>query len=286
MSTPDDVAIEPRPYRGAWPDDLPRHWWRNDAFATHFMNALSLTFPHGEKFFIDAVRAYADRTDDPRLRAEIRGFVGQEGWHRSAHRDYNEWLARLGLPAVELDARQGRKIERTRQEIPPRGWLAATVCLEHFTAVFARVLLHDTRGVAAMHPHFARLWCWHALEELEHKAVAFDLYRAIGGKYSTRAKVMLLVTHEFARDIATNLVALLRADGQLARPKVWWQGLRFLFGRSPGLAWRVVPAWLAFFRPGFHPWHDDDRALIRSTAASLQAAGNPPGLIRENGVPA
>jgi predicted metal-dependent hydrolase len=256
--------FEPRPMRVEFAADLPRLWNDGDPFATHYMNALSLLFPTGEKFFIDAVRAYRDRIDDPQLSAQIRAFIGQEGWHRSVHADYNAWLERCGLPAAELDARAARKIAFIKDKLPARGWLAATVCLEHFTAIMAKDLLSTPSLTANMHPTMRQIWIWHAMEGLEHKAVAFDVYQATGGKYSTRFKAMLFVSVDFAIDTLRNLIALLRAEGKLWSPRVWWRGAGFLFGRSPGVFWRTLPGWLAFFRPSFHPWDDDASALIRN----------------------
>jgi predicted metal-dependent hydrolase len=283
MQTPADHDFQPRRLELDWNDELPRYWYGGDVFATHYMNALSLLFPHGEKFFIDAVRAYRDRCDDPRLEREIRAFIGQEGWHRSVHADYNDWLGRLGLPAGALDARAGRKTERVRRMLPRRAWLAATVCLEHFTAILAKDLLANPQRSAGMHPHFRRLWTWHAMEELEHKSVAFDLYQATGGRYWVRVRAMLVVSVDFGLDVARNLVALIRADGQAWRPRVWLRGLDFLFGRNPGLVWKVLPAWFAFFRRDFHPWQQDDRPLIAQALgdaglrASLRPAAAPSG---------
>ncbi len=275
MHTPDNHQFEARPLRLQWPDSLPRYWYGGNVFATHYMNALSLLFPHGEKFFIDAVRHYRDRVDDPRLQRETRTFVAQEGWHRSVHAGFNHWLDRLGLPAGALDARAGDKIAYTMRKVPPRGWLAATVCLEHFTAILAHDLLAHPERTAGMHGQFRRVWTWHAIEELEHKAVAFDLYRKIGGRRAALNRAMLIVSVNFAFDVARNLFALLRADGQLLRPAVWWQGLGFLFGRSPGLVWKILPAWFAFFRSDFHPWNIDDRALIASAANTLEQMPQP-----------
>ena len=277
--TPADLAFEARPMRPEWPDDLPRYWNGGEVFATQYLNALSLMFPHGEKFFIDAVRAYRARNTDPRLEGEIRAFIGQESWHRHAHAGFNAWLAGLGLPAEALEARAGRKVDYVRKHVPHRGWLAATVCLEHFTAIMARDLLEHRARTDPMHPHFRRLWIWHAMEEIEHKAVAFDLYQSTGGRYGTRVRVMLMVTIDFTIDIARNLVGLLRADGQLWKPRVWWDGARFLFGRDPGLVWKILPMWARFFRRDFHPWQEDDRPLIAQAVAQLEpaSAGAVPG---------
>jgi hypothetical protein len=275
MSTPADVTLAPRPLKLDWPDDLPRHWYGGRVFATHYMNALSLTFPHGEKFFIDSVRAYRDRNQDPGLEAQIRGFIGQEGWHRHEHAGFNAWLSRIGLPAEALEARAGRKIDALKRRVHPRGWLAATVCLEHFTAIMAKDMLEHPERTVGMHPHFKRLWTWHAMEELEHKAVAYDLYQATGGRYATRVRAMLLVSLNFAWDIGRNVVSLLRADGQLWKPTVWWEGLSFLFGPRNGLTWSILPHWAKFFRRDFHPWQEDDRALIRQAFEQVKPLPAP-----------
>lgn len=267
--TPQGFSFVARPMRTEWPRDLPRWWNGGRAFDTHFMNALSVTFPHGEKFFIDSVRHYRERITDPRLQAEITAFVSQEGWHRSVHRDYNDWLNTLELPAARLDALARERIEGIKAKLRPRGWLAATVCLEHFTALFAHRLLADPERLQAMEPHLRKVWAWHAMEELEHKGVAFDVYLAIGGRRSALSRAMLLVTFTFTLDITRNLIALLRADRVLWRPRTWWEAASYLFGLRRGLVWRTLPAWLAFFGGRFHPWTHDDRPLIER--ARLQA---------------
>lgn len=267
--TPDGFSFSPRPMRTEWPENLPRCWNNGRAFDTHFMNALSVTFPHGEKFFIDSVRHYRDRITDPRLQAEIAAFISQEGWHRSVHRDYNDWLEKIGLPAHRLDALARERIDTIKLKLRPRGWLAATVCLEHFTAVFAQLLIADPDRLESMHPHLRQVWAWHAMEEMEHKGVAFDVYNAIGGRRNPLRRAMLLVSLTFLFDISRNLIALLRADGVLWRARTWIEGASYLFGWRRGIAWRTLPAWIAFFGSRFHPWDHDDRPHIER--AKLQS---------------
>lgn len=271
--TPEGFRFGPRPLRTEWPENIPRWWNAGRAFDTHFMNALSVTFPHGEKFFVDAVRHYRDRISDPRLQEEISAFIGQEGWHRSVHRDYNDWLQRLGLPAHRLDTLAAERIAAVKARLKPRGWLAATVSLEHFTAFLAHTLIADPGRLEAMHPKLRQVWTWHALEELEHKGVAFDVYLAIGGRRAPLRRAMLLVTLTFLFDITRNLIALLRADRVLWRPRTWVEAAGFLFGMRRGLIWRTLPAWFAFFGGQFHPWRHDDRRLIEQ-ARTLSGLAN------------
>ena len=37
--------------------------------------------------------------------------------------------------------------------------------------------------------------------------------------------------------------------------------MNFLWG-SPGTLRKMIPEWFAYFRPGFHPWDDDNRAEL------------------------
>jgi predicted metal-dependent hydrolase len=268
-------TILPRAERFDWPAGLPRHWFGGDPFRTHYMNALSLLFPEGEQFFIDAVRALRAENHDPHLEAAIRGFIGQEGWHRAAHLAYNAYLENLGMPTKSLEARITNRIAFVKEHLKPIRWLAATVCLEHFTAIMAHHLLRRADDLQSMPEHFRRLWMWHALEELEHKSVAFDLYVCARGSYWMRVRIMLLVTVNFSLDILRNLRGLLRADGLLYDLGVWRSGVRFLWGPRQGLVWSLLPDYLRFFRPGFHPWDADDQDLIRATARALQVAANP-----------
>ncbi|HZW13314.1 MAG TPA: metal-dependent hydrolase [Noviherbaspirillum sp.] len=281
---PHDVPhplLQPRRLQHAWPHDLPRYWNRGEVFRTHYMNALSLLFPDGEQHFIDSVRAFRHANDDPRLERDIRGFIGQEGWHRHEHGRYNRWLGSLGYPAAKLEARIRRNLDNVKKLAPKIDWLAQTVCLEHFTAIMAQALLKHPDWLADMHPHFRKVWLWHALEELEHKAVAFDLYTRVGGSYARRVWAMLVMSFFFPFDTLWNLTVLLYRDKQLFRPRVWWQGVRFFFGNDPGLFWKILPAYLRFFKRSFHPWNEDDRYLIRQALAWLEELGETPHHMEE-----
>lgn len=271
-ATGSPAPLEVRPLRFEWPAELPRYWYGGRVFRTHFLSALSLLFPLGEQFFIDAVR-WAREEAGPLSADEelkVRAFIGQEGWHRQAHHSMNQFLARAGVPTAALEAPVAQRIRFIKERVPPLRWLAATVCLEHFTAIMAHDLLARKADLEMLHPHFRRLWTWHALEELEHKSVAFDLYRRVGGGYRMRVVTMGLVTFNFTRDVVRNLRGLMRCEPQ-PRWRAWAEGARFVFAYG-GLFWRLLPDYLRFFGPGFHPSQIDDRALCSRAAAELAIA--------------
>jgi hypothetical protein len=152
----------------------------------------------------------------------------------------------------------GRAVHAARAA---RWQLAATCALEHLTAILAHQLLSDERVMAGAHPAMAALWRWHAAEEIEHKAVAFDVFRAAGGTERERRGIMIVASVIFWAKVIEHQVKMMRTDGILASPRAWWALGRFLFVR-PGALRRILPDYAAYFRRGFHPWQLDDRALI------------------------
>jgi uncharacterized protein len=246
------------------PRTVPRNWYRGDAHLTTFWNALSLLFPEGERFFVESVRRFRDRIEDPAQRAEIDAFIGQEAMHGRAHRAFNEMVRERDL-AVSAEAEAGlrRLLAFARRTLTPKGQLAITCALEHFTAILAEQLLEREDHRSAGHPSVQPLWTWHALEESEHKAVAFDVYEAVGGTYARRVVVMLIATAFFFGEAANVHVRFLRAEGELWNVRGWLGAMSYFWIR-PGLFRKLVPAYLDYFRPGFHPDDRDTRSLLET----------------------
>ncbi|MDX1458743.1 MAG: metal-dependent hydrolase [Marinobacter sp.] len=268
-STPEGVSVTPRHLKFDVSDDLKSDWHSNDAFRTAFFNALSLQFPEGEQQFIDAVRHYRDRIDDPKLKTEIRGFIGQEGLHSREHREYNEGLKARGYDIDAIDARFHRHIAWVGK-LPASRRLAGTCGAEHYTAVLANAILANPQWMAGATPAMQELWRWHAIEETEHKSVAFDVYRHCIGDERLRRVVFLYVTYNFFKFTFLNTCSLLKADGKLWSLKTWLGGLNFLWGK-PGVIRRCLPDFLAYLSKGFHPWQQDNRALLNQQLELISA---------------
>lgn len=253
-----------------------RTWHPDGLHVAHFFNALSVFFPEGEKFFIDSVRHYRDRVRSPKLEREVKGFVGQEAMHSREHRRYNEALAAAGLPVEELEAAVKAHLAFVRKQGSPADALAATIALEHFTAILADVLLSDDRILAGADPRLSAVWRWHAIEETEHKAVAYDVYReAIGtdrAAYWRRAIVMLVTTFDFWQRVFRYHLAFVRADGKLLDWRGWWKLFRFLW-ISPGAMPKLIRPWLDYFRRDFHPWQHDNFHFVQRWTAAYEVSG-------------
>lgn len=275
-NTPADLEIMPRDRRFGRGEALRRWWLGGDPVATAFYNALSVTFPKGEAFFVESVRAFRDGTP-PRLAGEIAAFTRQEVMHSREHVAFNRRVADAGYDVSRLEAAVDRRLAFVRGK-PPIVSLAATMALEHFTAILAHALLADPRHLARADAESAGLWRWHSIEEIEHKGVAYDTWLHATRdwprfrRWLVKSRVMLLVTKNFLTDRTAGVIDLLAQDG-LAGPCVWARMAWFAFVR-PGMMRRILGAWSGFFLPGFHPWRHDDRALI-AAADSLYADARP-----------
>ncbi len=238
---------------------LERHWNGGDAFRTALFNALSMSFPIGEQFFIDSVRGGLQAlppAERARFEPEVRGFIGQEATHRRIHGLFNGHLEKQGL-VNHWEDRVRRRLRRL-DGVDIRAHVGFTAATEHFTAILAEYLLANDTQLAGAEPRLQTLWRWHASEESEHRSTAFDLYRALGGGEPWRRRFFMIVTFNFTVDLMRQTVNNLWHDGSLWRPSTWASGWRTVFGAG-GLVRSLFRPWKAYLRPDFHPAQQDDR---------------------------
>ncbi len=273
-STPHGLQIQPRHLDFDLPDPLPRHWFDGDAFKSHLFDAMSVSFPDGERFFIESVRHFREQIADPTLQAQIRGFIGQEGHHSREHLTYSSRLRELGYDIERLEKRVQARIRFTQQRFSPQRQLAATVALEHITAIMADALLRKPDQLAGAHPTLQRLWRWHALEETEHKAVAFDVYCQVCGDRALLRRAMRMATLFFILDTTRGLMHMLRRDGLLWKWRIWRDGLRWMWGKQ-GMFRALLRPYRDFFEPDFHPWQHDNLALLYRVRGEFDAEAQP-----------
>ena len=271
--TPDNLKIEKRDLKFGRDAPPPRWWHGGDPGRTAFFNALSSTFPVGEKFFMTAVRHYRSGTSEP-LRSQIDDFLYQESMHSREHVVFNRQAEDVGFDIAPLEDRARRTIAWVKRR-PPLQQLAATCALEHFTATLAHDALANPHHLGGASEEAGRLWRWHAIEEIEHKAVAFDTYLHAARNLSPfrrwlkRSVVMCVTTIRFHYVIFRNTADLLRQDGR-NNVRTWRALLGYLYGRD-GLMRHLLFGVFAYMRPGFHPWHLDDRGLLAQALALLNA---------------
>ncbi|MFZ5757664.1 MAG: metal-dependent hydrolase [Pseudomonadota bacterium] len=255
------------------PAQTTRYYYDNDAFLSTFLTTLSSLFPEGETYFVDAVRAYRDQVKDPVLKAQIAGFIGQEAMHSKEHEAFNNAATAQGYPVDKLHRDVGLLLKFVRKATPKSFQLATTVCLEHYTAIMAEMLLRDPDVQQKFSPEMRQLWMWHALEENEHKNVAYDVYEKLVGNYALRAGAMIPTTVVFFAVAFWFHGRLLASEGKLFDFRNNWRGLKYCWGGRKGVFSRLLPQYLDFFRPGFHPSHHDTEALLDEWREKLFTEG-------------
>jgi uncharacterized protein len=257
-----------------------RHWAGGDAFKTAVLDALSMSFPRGEQYFIDSLKAGALLLPPEAQQAfaqELKGFIGQEATHRHIHTRLNRQLVAMGYNNL-LDERIARRIQRWAH-LNVRQHVATTAATEHITALLAGWLLQRPDVLEGAPTALKAMWLWHSTEELEHRSTAFDLYRAIGGHEKGRRLTFWMVTLNFCIDVSLQVLSNLWRDGSWKRWGTWRSGWRLLFEKD-GLIRGNRKGWSAYLDANFHPsehdasaaqaWLDDNAQLWRtvSTQAS------------------
>jgi predicted metal-dependent hydrolase len=261
-------------------EDTPRHWFAANRAATHVANGVNLLFPAGERFFIRSVRHYLDRVS-PDLAAQVKGFFGQEARHAQAHERLFDTLRAQGYHIDPILERYYElAYDGLEKHSPPRLNLAVTVALEHFTAIMAEDAL-TTTDLATADPEMRRLFEWHAVEELEHKAVAFDVLKEVAPGYLLRLMGMVVATLTLGGFWFWATGKLLEQDGSsllgamkdlaALRERSQLDGR----GRMAGPIFRRVflRGIREYLRPSFHPRDRDHTSLVAETIARLTAEG-------------
>lgn len=267
-----EAATEPRPIKvrrisfdyDQGDTELPKHFMDDgDLVMSHIVSVLSALFPEGEDFFVRSVRHYRDQIDDPVLKKQVAGFIGQEAIHGREHRDFNDRLAALGYLTRLVDRTTGARLKLNEKIAPAKVNLAVTAALEHYTATLAEVLLGDPEALAKFtHDEVRNLLVWHAIEESEHKAVAFDVYQAVCGDPKLRARVMNVVTAGFlGTSVFFTLLSLAKDPDVRRDPKRLWASAKKL-KTSPWLTKDVRRRIRDYHRPDFHPDDHDATDLL------------------------
>ena len=243
--------------------DLPKHFANDgDLVSSHVAAALSSLFPDGEDFFVRYVRHFRADITDPALKRQVAGFIGQEAMHGREHRALNDRLDELGYPVKRYE-RITKAIVTTRERImPPKSNLAATAALEHFTATLAELVLtsEETRDQFG-HDGMRDVFVWHALEECEHKAVAFDVYKAVGGTERMRRWTMTFFRYSFVTAVTLMVTASLLRDPETYKRGVFRQSFK-RFRKSPVMSRKIWNTLKDYNRADFHPDDYDTDALL------------------------
>ncbi len=251
-------------------DEIPCHWLAESAVATHMANSLNLLFPKGERYFVRSVRAYLTQIKDPELREAVKAFMTQEHLHGREHERFFELLEKRGFELKRyFDWYERFAFGLIEPLVSPKVRLATTAAFEHYTAMFAEAMLQESAVIRQSPQVMNDLFRWHACEELEHKAVAFDVLQAVAPGYLLRIFGLLIATTLLSTLWITGSIMLFRQD-----PAVTWR--RIFNDLKRGLreghfkTYPIVRTFVSYLRPGFHPNDRSHNEPLKRTIAEIE----------------
>ena len=240
-----------------------RYWHGGDPVTTHFFNALQAMFPEGERFFMESARDVRDMLGKDNIPAElneqIKLFIRQEAMHGREHDAWTTALISLGYIGMEgFDLKLKRDNKWSKKHLKPLWRLSMTAASEHFTASLAHLFIYKRPDfIEKAASPFRELLVYHAMEEVEHKAVCYDLYNEAKGGYFLRAFGMIFVTIDLLVRLRNRQEYLLKKDGQWTPENQ--KKMRDLLWGKDGIMRVLAPYLIQYFRPDFHPWETDER---------------------------
>ena len=255
----EDVGVPVRKMKQEYGDGIPDFWFMNNAFLSMFFAGFSANLPEGEAQFIHSVRAFQDRIPDPVLRAQVRAFIGQEAHHSREHNALNESLKARGYRLDRIEALAAKLNQWMRDYQSPEKQLAGTVAGEHITALLSDFFINKhPEYLREMAPVMEKIWAWHAIEETEHKAVAFDVYDQHVDDRNLLRRTMIEITIVFFSLNTFQALALMRKSGQWTNWRMWRDAGRF----ARKLVRDLGRDYLDFYRKDYHPWQHDNSAAL------------------------
>ena len=257
--------------------DVPRYWFAGDPFLTRMFDALSLTFPDGERYFIQSVRLFRDQIQDPDLKQRVADFIRQEAQHGIAHDKMNQVMKDQGMPVDQFIQRLNKVFKFELKYRSPQYNIAMTAAAEHLTALMAETFYGEKETLKDAHPYVRALFAWHAIEEMEHRDVAFDVMQQVGNVPEVTRKMALVLTTGLMFGFTLYRAnVMLKRDGfnRTQRLKMNVRGLQWLFGKQGKLR-KMQSQYRDWFKPDFHPSQHPIIAQYDVWLETLAQTGDP-----------
>ena len=257
--------------------DVPRYWFAGDPFLTRMFDALSLTFPDGERYFIQSVRLFRDQIQYPDLKQRVADFIRQEAQHGIAHDKMNQIMKDQGMPVDQFIQRLNKVFKFELKYRSPQYNIAMTAAAEHLTALMAETFYGEKETLQDAHPYVRALFAWHAIEEMEHRDVAFDVMQQVGNVHEVTRKMALVLTTGLMFGFTLYRAnVMLKCDGfnRTQRLKMNVRGLQWLFGKQGKLR-KMQSQYRDWFKPDFHPSQHPIIAQYDVWLDTLAQTGDP-----------
>lgn len=258
-------------------EHMPRFWFGNDPFKTRIFDALSITFPDGERYFISSVRLFRDQIKDEALKIKVADFIKQEAQHGIAHDVMNQVMIDQGMPVKEMVTFMKQRFDDMLKKRSPEYNIAMTAASEHLTALMAECFYSHKHTLADADPYVRALFAWHSIEEMEHRDVAFDVMQDVAKvPYNLRASALVITSMLMTTFTMYRANQMLKADGfnGLERANIFRKGLPWVFGKNGVLSAMKKP-YMDWFKRDFHPSQQPVIAQYQVWLDTLAATDDP-----------
>lgn len=265
--------IPPRKIKFDVSSEVPKFWNNGCPAKTYFFNALGMVVPAFERMGIVSILNFREQIQGHPVYSDVKGFVGQEAAHSAVYIHYNRSLEQHGYEVNKLEKRNIKFFYLLSRICSKKFLLANTIAVEHLTAIWSHCALKRPYWFEGADPTFAAIWRWHAIEEIEHKSVAYDVYEAIKGSYLTRVLGMLTVSLSITGFMTRNIWHMMGKDGNRWNIKLWMKMFKTYWGKEGFLRHAIKP-YFAYYRPNFHPWQQNDMYLISKWKKYMDESGD------------
>tara|TARA_R110002110_G_scaffold33533_2_gene114890 strand:- start:6794 stop:7618 length:825 start_codon:yes stop_codon:yes gene_type:complete len=262
------IQITPRRIHFQFNNNIPKHWYNQSAVHTYHVNIFGLFIPDGEEFFIRSAKPFLQHITDEKLYGEVRAFLKQEANHRREHMKYAVHTIYKHYPNLKQKNYKFPIIQSLAWLGGAKFRLAMTAAGEHFTAILADYYLQNPHYFEGVPEPIKEMWHWHFVEEIEHKAVVFDMLKALKIGYLRRSTSFILMSLYFFSGYIRPFCHMARTDNNLFSLKFLKTAFQF-YWTNPGVLRKLLAPYFSYLKPNFHPWQHNNADLIESWSAKL-----------------
>ena len=261
MADTNAARMTVRRMRFAYPEAAKAHWNGARPEFSQIVNGASLSMPYLEPYLIETMKKAKERITDPELLKDVDLYIGQEATHFRQHQQWNKRLADMGYACVaphEAQLKQDYDAFAANRSFTfniayAEGFEAMGLTVGHMLVEDREYLLKDAD------PAVASLLLWHFVEEIEHKTVTFDVFKALDGRYWWRVYGLVYATiHIFFRSRQAYRQLLIE-DGR------WYHvsNRLKLYGLIARMFRRLLPRLARILKPSYDPRQVEDPAWVK-----------------------
>jgi len=294
-----DYQIKPRKVKFEW-QQTPVDWIPNQPFVSYFVNEINMILPAGEFWFCRLYNKVLPQISDEKLKQDVKAFIRQEAMHAQAHTSANkEYLSVRNIDVERnlklmdflfgtllADQPLGLRVPKSLEHQWDLFRLGIIATVEHMTCVLGKYILYNQYWEQlGADPAMLDLVKWHGAEEIEHRTVAFDLYRHLGGGYIARYYLSVVVIAGVLGLWVDGAAHIMQQDErfksvrpQVFKPWIWreWYRISQKDNRlMPNPLW-LVSQQLGYLMPWYDPVHEakteDAIAYLNTSPAAKRAA--------------